>query len=927
MDYRHTLNLHKTDFPMRANLPEREPEILKWWQQIDIYQQVRQGRTGAPRWILHDGPPYANGNIHLGTAIGKILKDITVKYKTMQGYDCPYVPGWDTQGLPTEQAVQSEYGLSRHDVPVLQWRQKCRELALKYVDVQREQFQRLGVRADWANAYLTLDKEYQARQIDAFGQIALAGLVYRSLRPVYWCYHCETALAEDEIEYQTKSSASVYVAFQLQNATDYFSELPADTQAYVIIWTTTPWTIPGNTGIALAAAAQYALVEANGTYYLLAEELLAETMEQIGMSEYQVVARRRGQELTGLVAQHPLYDRPSPIVLGDHVLLDQGTGAVHTAPGHGLEDYQVALEYDLKVISPLDDYGRFTAEAGPQLAGLVCDEANDKVMELLEEKGALLGRGQIQHEYPHCWRCHLPVIYRATQQWFMDIDQLRKAVLEEIEKAQWIPAWGERRIAGMVQSRPDWCISRQRSWGVPIPVFYCQECGQTLITAESIAFVRDLVAQHGADVWFARSAEELLPPGTACPECGGTEFTKEPDIMSVWFDSGASHYCVLRTHPELDYPADLYLEGDDQYQCWFQTSLWVAAGLGQPAPFRTVVGHGFFVDDTGQKMSKSKGNIIDPAEIYNKYGADVLRLWFTYADFRQKMHCSEDILEQVAEAYRRIRNTLRFMLTNVQDFDPDTDSMPTEQMREVDRWILMRLNRVIQRMTQAFDKWDLHLFYHDVHGFCATDLSALYLDMLKDTLYTDLPDSQARRSAQTALWRLLLALTGMIAPVLTFTADEIWQHLRRLDGSLPESVQLTDWPQAEQQFADTELEERWDELLRIRDTVNQALEEAKTAGEINQPLEAAVTIYASPEELKLLEGFADSLPEVFIVSSVELRPRRPEQEALTVEVSEAAGEKCERCWMRSETVGMVADHPTICRRCAERVQKLMATNH
>ncbi|GAF80538.1 unnamed protein product, partial [marine sediment metagenome] len=510
---------------------------------------------------------------------------------------------------------------------------------------------------------------------------------------------------------------------------------------------------------------EYALVKANNDYYLMGKELLSESMQQIGLSDYEVVATRPGKDLVGLVAQHPLYDRGSPVVLADHVTLEQGTGVVHTAPGHGLEDYQVSLECDLDIISPLDDCGRFTDEAGPELVGLVCDEANEKVLELLDARGALLARTTLEHEYPHCWRCHLPVIYRATLQWFMDIDQLRDRALTEIAKTSWVPAWGESRIAGMVESRPDWCISRQRSWGVPIPVFYCTDCGEALLTEETVAHVRDLVAEHGADVWFAREAAELIPPATTCSECGGDSFIKEPDIMSVWVDSGCSHYCVMRPHPELSYPADLYLEGDDQYQCWFQTSLWIAAALGDPAPYKTVVGHGFFVDDTGQKLSKSKGNIIDPAEVYENYGADVLRLWFTYADFRQKMHLTDEIFQQVADAYRRIRNTVRFLLANLRDFDPAADALAPEQMREIDRWALLRLNRVVKRMTEAFDRWDLHLFYHDVHGFCANDLSAFYLNVLKDTLYTDLPDSSARRSAQTALWQLLLALTKMTAPV------------------------------------------------------------------------------------------------------------------------------------------------------------------
>ncbi len=925
MDYRKTLNLLKTDFPMRGNLPEREPNIARWWQQIDVYRLARKQRRGAPVWILHDGPPYANGNIHLGQALNKILKDIAIKYKTMRGYDCPYVPGWDTQGLPTEQAVQAEYGIDRHEVPVLEWRGKCRELALKYVGVQREQFERLGVRGDWDNPYLTLDKAYQARQIEAFGKMALKGLLYRSLRPVYWCYHCETALAEDEIEYETKTSYTIYVAFALRNAGEYFAALPADAHAEMLIWTTTPWTIPGNMAIALAAHYQSVLVRAGDKYYVLAAELVAPVMQEIGISDYEVVETKAGQELLGLVARHPLYERDSPVVLAEHVTLDQGTGAVHTAPGHGLEDYQVSLEYGLEVISPLDDYGRFTEQAGPELAGLVCDEANEKVMELLRAAGALPAQGRIEHEYPHCWRCHLPVIYRATLQWFMDIDQLRAAALEQIAQAEWVPAWGESRIAGMVQSRPAWCISRQRSWGVPIPAFYCGGCGETLLREETVAHVRELVAAHGADIWFAREAEELLPAGTTCAQCGGTSFVKEPDIMSVWVDSGVSYYCVLRTHPELDYPADLYLEGDDQYQCWFQTSLWVAVALGDVAPFKTVVGHGFFVDDTGQKLSKSKGNIIDPAEIYQTYGADVLRLWFTYADFRQKMHCSEHIFGQVAEAYRRIRNTARFMLTNLQDFDPASDAVAPTQMREVDRWILLQLNEVVARMTTAFDNWDLHLFYHDVHGFCANELSSFYLDVLKDTLYTDLPDSPARRSAQTALWRLLLALTKMMAPVLTFTADEIWQQCRQLDESLPLSVQLADWPEVDEQFADEELGARWEQLLRIRRQVTSALEQAKDNGEIDQPLSTAVTVCAPEHEAALLSSFGDELQELFVVSQARIAGQSNNSEEVRVEVRRAPGEKCERCWLVAESVGTRGDHPSLCARCAERVSNWPGT--
>ncbi len=926
MDYKKTLNLLQTDFPMRGNLPQREPQMLKWWDEIDIYRLVRQNRRGAPRYVLHDGPPYANGNIHLGQALNKILKDITIRYKTMRGFDCPFVPGWDTQGIPTEQSVEREYGIDRHSVPPLEWRAKCRELALKYVDIQRQQFKRLGCIGDWDNPYLTLSPQYQARQIEAFGKIAERGLLYRGLRPVYWCYHCETALADDEVEYKDKISPSIYVAFRLLDRPECFPELEAGAEVYAIIWTTTPWTIPGNTGIALHPSARYLLLKHGDRYYIVAEALAEKTMHECRLVPYEVVAEAIGRDLEGLEAQHPLYDRKSRLVLADYVTMDQGTGLVHTAPGHGLEDYSTALRYGLEIISPLDDLGRFTEEAGPQLQGLVCDQANDKVKQMLREAGALLAEGDIEHSYPHCWRCHNPVIYRATRQWFLDIERLRDKALEEIKKTQWIPAWGGTRIAGMVETRPDWCISRQRVWGVPIPAFYCKRCGEVLMNAETIAKIRDLVAERGADVWWELSAEELLPEGATCSKCGGTEFDKETDIMSVWIDSGCSHYCVLRAHPELAFPADLYLEGDDQYQCWFQTSLWIAVALGDPAPFKTVVGHGFFVDETGQKLSKSKGNIIDPAEIYNQYGADVLRMWFTYADFRSKMLLSEDVLKQVADAYRRLRNVARFLLANLQDFNPAEDAVDYGELSALDRWVLSRVQRIIERMTRAFDRWDLHLFHHELHDFVAADLSAFYLDALKDTLYTELPASPLRRSAQTAMWHILLDLTRMMAPIVPFTAEEIWQHIRKIDPSQPVSVHLSDWPQVRKQWMDTALEQRFEYVLRIRQRANEALEEAKRRGDPKNPLEARLDIYLAPAYGDILEELGeDELRRVFVVSEVVLHEiseyEGETEEDIVVEAHTAEGEKCQRCWMRSPTVGADPEYPDICARCAERVRQ------
>lgn len=932
MDYKQTLNLLQTAFPMRGNLPEREPEILRLWEELDIYARVRALRAGAPKYILHDGPPYANGNIHLGQALNKILKDITLKYKTLRGFDCPYVPGWDTQGLPTEQSVQRERGIFRHQVSVLEWRALCRELALGYVDTQREQFKRIGVRGDWEHPYLTLNPEYQAKQIEAFGRIALRGLVYRALRPVYWCYHCETALAEDEIEYATRTSPAIYVAFALEDPSALPTHAPVEGPVSVLIWTTTPWTIPGNTAIALAEDARYALATTPAGNFIVAEELLARAMNECGIGEYEVVARFTGKQLEGLVAHHPMYDRPAPLVLADYVTIVDGTGAVHTAPGHGLEDYETALRYDLPVISPLDDLGRYTNEAGEELAGLVADQANEEVKAILRARGALIGETTIEHEYPHCWRCHEPVIYRATRQWFMDIGQLREQALEAVKGVHWNPEWGGSRIAGMIAARPDWCISRQRVWGVPIPVFYCARCGEMLLTQETVDYVRDLVAEHGADVWWERAAAELLPEGTVCAAegCGGTEFTKEPDIMSVWVDSGCSHYCVLRTHPDLAYPADLYLEGDDQYQCWFQTSLWVAMALGDPAPYRTVVGHGFFVDETGSKLSKSKGNIISPAEIYEQYGADVLRLWFTYADFRQKMALSESIFKQVADAYRRIRNTIRFLLQNLQDFAPATDAVPTAELREIDRWALDRLQRRIQAITEAYERWDLHIVYREVHALCDLDLSAFYLNVLKGRLYTEVPDAPARRSAQTAMYALLRAIVIMISPVLTFTAEEAWQHLRReIDPSLPESVQLTDWPEVDVTLLDDRLAERWRQVLELRGVAMAALEEAKASGEVPNPQEARLDLYLTDAARTVLEEVEEDLATLFIVSDVRVHHAQEQEGAsapsgVRAVATLAAGDKCPRCWQRAESIGTVAEHPELCATCAERVGRILS---
>ncbi len=925
MDYRNTLNLPRTDFPMRANLPEREPEILARWQELDLYRRVQQHRADAPLWVLHDGPPYANADIHLGQALNKILKDIVVKYKTMRGFCCPYVPGFDTQGLPTEMSVAKEYGLDRHKVSPLEWRTKCRELALKYVGVQSEQFQRLGVRGDWDNPYITLDKWYQARQVEAFGRIALRGLIYRGLRPVYWCIHCETALAEAEIEYYTRTSPAVYVAFPLESPPGGLSDtLPPDAEAALLIWTTTPWTLPGNTGIAVHPAFKYAVVRADGRHYVVAKDLVARTMAALSLPDYEVVDEKSGEELVGLKYRHPLYDRVSPVVPADYVDLEQGTGLVHTAPGHGLEDFETAQKQALPVISPLTDQGVFTPEAGP-FQGQVCEQANEAIGEALRQAGALLDYADYDHEYPHCWRCKNPVVFRATEQWFLDVDKIRPQALYEITNVQWVPAWSQSRITGMVESRPDWCMSRQRVWGVPIPIFYCEACDEPLISEPAMNAVRDLFAEEGADAWFRLDVAEILPKGLSCAKCGAGAFRKEKDIMDVWFDSGSSHYVVLRGHDDLRSPANLYLEGDDQHRCWFQMSLLVAMALGDAAPYHTVLTHGFFVDPvTREKESKSSGKAINPRDVVSRFGADILRLWVVYVDFQKEMPVSADIFDQVSDAYRRIRNTARFALGNLADFDPVEDAVPVEQMDELDRWALDRLAWLVDRITRAYETYELHLVYHDLNAFCAQDMSALYFDIIKDRLYTSPTESQARRSAQTALWYIVNALARLLAPVLTFTAEDIWSHLPR-NADLPVSVQLADWPDVQDFRLAPEQRQAWEAFFEIRRAAYKGLEEARQSGLVRKPLEAGLDVYSEGPVREALERFAGRLPELLIVSEVNLLEGQAAPTGahvgqalggeLRVVAREASGEKCERCWLRLPSVGGHPDHPTLCERC------------
>ncbi len=920
-DYGKTLNLPKTDFPMRAGAPKREPEQLRKWQEMDIYGLVKAHRQGRPKYILHDGPPYANGDIHIGTAMNKVLKDIIVKHRTMLGYDAPYVPGWDTHGLPIEHALLKS-GKVKRETSVLEFRKHCRDFALHYLDLQREQFKRLGVRGDWDNPYITLNKEFEAIQIGVFGEMAKKGYIYKGLKPVHWCPQCETALAEAEIEYHEHRSPSIYVRFPVTEAQGKIAD-PENT--WFVIWTTTPWTIPANLAICLHPEYTYVRVSTpeHGDL-IVAEELLAEALQACDITDYTIKEKYLGKELEGVQYRHPLYERTSPIVLGDHVTLEAGTGCVHTAPGHGQEDYETGLRYGLDIFAPMDNKGHFTAEAG-QFAGLHYDEGNKAVTNALAEQGALLKLSFIKHPYPHCWRCRQPVLFRATEQWFASVEGFREEVLAAIKEVRWIPAWGEERIRNMVIDRHDWCVSRQRVWGVPIPIFYCTACNQELINEDTIRKVAEIFAQEGSDAWFAREASELLPEGTTCPNCGHHEFRKENDIMDVWFDSGSTHAAVLETHPDLASPADLYLEGSDQYRGWFQSSLLTSVATRGRAPYKATLTHGWVVDGEGRKMSKSLGNVVAPEQIIKQYGADILRLWVSSSDFKSDMRISHDILKQLSEVYRKIRNTIRYMLGNCADFDPARDAVAYDELDELDRYALHRLQVLVERISKAYEDFDFHVVFHTIHNFCVVEMSNFYLDVLKDRLYTSVADSPARRSAQTVIYELLVTLIKLIAPVLTFTAEEAWNYLPVKDAV---SVQLTDWPQVNPAYKDEELDRRWQALLSYRDVVMRRLEEARKEKRIGSSLTAALELYPDEKAYAALLPFKERLAEIFIVSACTLHEAGAQaagtvvEQGLGVAVKTAEGEKCDRCWMIHPQLGTDPAHPTLCPRCSENVKAL-----
>ncbi|RJP31801.1 MAG: isoleucine--tRNA ligase [Actinobacteria bacterium] len=917
MDYRKTLNLPRTDFPMKANLPRREPEIQRFWKETDIYGRVLEATAGKPPFILHDGPPYANGDLHLGTALNKILKDIIIKYKSMSGNFCPYVPGWDCHGQPIEFNVEKMLGEEKSKLDIMEVRRRCREYALHYVDRQSEQFQRLGVRGDFDHPYLTLKPSYEAVNIWVLARMLEHGLIFRSRKPIHWCPRCVTALAEAELEYADKISPSIYVKFPLLEPVPGAGE-----KAAMVIWTTTPWTLPANVAIALHPGMDYVLLQANGENLILGEPLLEKAASEMGIGTYAVKAKLKGSELSGAKAVHPWRDRPSIIVTSEYVTTEQGTGVVHIAPGHGQEDYQVGLEYDLPMPMPVDDLGRFTAEA-PEFEGLFVDDANPAIISDLKEKGLLLGVGDFTHSYPHCWRCKGPVIFRATPQWFVGVDRpydgasLRQRCLAAVDDVKWIPEWNSRRMRGMLETRPDWCISRQRAWGVPIPAFYCQDCGKELFTSASLRKVEELIAAEGADAWFLRDAVEILGEGFSCEGCGSERFRKENDILDVWFESGISHEVVLNQWEGMTWPCDMYLEGSDQHRGWFQTALLTAMGTHGAPPYRSVLTHGFFVDAEGRKMSKSLGNVINPQDICDTLGAEILRLWVAAADYTVDIPVSQEIFDRLVEAYRRMRNTLRFLLGNLHDFDADRDAVEPGGMEELDRWIMSRLQGLVERCTGAMEEYQLHVLYHALHNFCAVDLSSLYLDIRKDCLYTFAPASAQRRSAQTAVYNILHTIVRLMAPVLCHTAEEAW---RLMEGEADTSVQLQEWPFPGEEWRDRALEGTYDDLLVVRDMVTKALEEKRTAKEIGTSLEALVKLSIPPSLADVFVSRRDFLPTLFIVSRVDLDILAEEGE-VQVMVEKAPGEKCARCWNYRISVGEDGSHPEICDRCLPVVRR------
>ncbi|MDB7830342.1 isoleucine--tRNA ligase [Intestinimonas butyriciproducens] len=934
MDYNKTVNLPQTDFPMRAGLPRREPEMLQAMYDKDLYHKMVARNDGKPLFVLHDGPPYANGNIHIGTALNKILKDIIVKEKNMTGYCSPYVPGWDTHGLPIESAILKNKKVKRDALTTSEFREKCKEYALDFVDKQREQFKRLGVLGEWDDPYLTLKPHFEAKQVKVFGEMAKKGFIYKGMKPVYWCPHDQTALAEAEIEYADDPCTTIFVKFPVRDDKGMLAQYCDLSKLFFVIWTTTPWTIPGNMAICLNAELDYVLLEVpSGEVYVLAQALAEGVCKAAGIDfgACKVLATLKGAAFELMTAAHPLFDRDSVILNGEHVTLDAGTGCVHTAPGFGAEDFQICQQYDkaglthIGVPVPVNAKGVMTDE---RYNGQFYAVGNDMVVEDLGACGALLASEKITHSYPHCWRCKHPIIYRATEQWFCSVDAIKDAAVKACDAIQWKPDWGKDRMTSMITERNDWCISRQRVWGVPIPIFYCDACGADIVTPETIDHVSELFRAHGSNVWFDREADELLPAGFKCPKCGHTHFTKETDIMDVWFDSGSTHAAVLDERPYLHFPADIYLEGGDQYRGWFQSSMLTSIAAKGVAPYRQIITHGWTVDGEGRAMHKSLGNAVAPEEIIKDYGADMLRLWVASADYTQDMRISKDIMKQLSEAYLKIRNTARYMLGNLAGFDPDRDQVPYAQMQALDRYALSRYNELVKTVRAAYDRYEFHAVYRAVYNFCVIDLSNLYLDVIKDRLYCEGASSPERRSAQTALYVILDGMTRLIAPILAFTSDEIWAAMPHTASDNGESVLLNDMPDASPALAlDESAAGRWDKLISLRDAVNKALENARKAGVLKKNQDAEIQLWVSEEDAAFLKDV--DLATLCIVSKVEVLTGDGEGEtaedclvSATIAVTLSDAPKCVRCWNHNGHVGEDHDHAELCPRCAAVVRAL-----
>ena len=929
MDYNETINLPKTDFPMRAGLPKREPELLKTFYEKRFYETLMERNAGKPAFILHDGPPFSNGDIHIGTAMNKIIKDIILKYKNMSGYFAPYTPGWDNHGMPIESAIIKKNKLDRKKMSIPEFRDACQAFATEYVNRQREQFKRLGVIGDWENPYLTMASTFEAEEVRVFGKMYEKGYIYKGLKPVYWCPTDETALAEAEIEYADVPCTAIYVKFKINDARGVLDGVPGAEKANMLIWTTTAWTLPGNLAICLGPDIEYAICSAGGEVYVVAAALAETVFQKAGIEKFEVLKKLPGKAFELITAQHPFYNRESLVILGDHVTVETGTGCVHTAPGHGVDDFNVCRKYSqLPMITPVDSHGVMTTEA-LQYAGQHYSKAGDAIIEDLKISGALFNSEQFVHSYPHCWRCKNPVIFRATEQWFASVDAMKDTAVEACNSIRWFPEWGKERMIAMIVERSDWCISRQRHWGLPIPVFYCDSCEKPVCTPETIDTVSRLFGEKGSNAWYEMEASDILPGGFSCPHCGGGSFSKGADSLDCWFDSGSTHADVLSSgnFPNLHFPADIYLEGGDQYRGWFQSSMLTSIAVNGVAPYKIIITHGWTVDGEGKAMHKSLGNTVAPEEVIKEYGADILRLWVASTDYKVDSRISKDILKQLSEIYLKIRNTARFILGNLNGFDPDCLVDPKD-MTGLDRWALARLNKLIANVKISYDKYEFHTVYHGIHNFCTVDMSNFYLDIIKDRLYCDKTNGLSRRSAQTTIYIILDALVRMLTPILAFTAEEIWaemphgmcaEHDSVLFNSMPESVSSLDFT--------PEHEIMWEKLLRLRADVNKALELARAEKIIGKPLDAEVTLYVSETATEAFNEIAgQDLKTLFIVSGVDISKgggngySGVEFPGVTVAIRPSDEPKCVRCWTHDKEVGKDPVHPQLCPRCLDVVQ-------